>query len=225
MEEKDFSKFPSARAQGEGNPDGSFPHHPEEPKEEYYIWYTYGVEEGPYDFEKIKNLISEGRLREEDKIWLNRLGEWKSANEISELKKLFEGRKSGSLQINNLGKIKKKLLLIEDDDSLREILADVLQEKGYLVVNAGDGLEGLRKVYVELPDLVILDIVLPQLNGLEVCKRLKKDEKMKNMPVIFLTAKDQVTDKLLGIESGGEIYLTKPFDMEELVTKVKTLLK
>ncbi len=220
MEEKD---------PGKSNPDGSFPHHPEEPKEElkeeYYIWYVYGVEEGPYDFGKIRNLISEGKLREEDKIWLNRFGEWKSASEISEFSELFKARKAESLQTSNPKNTKKKILLIEDDDSLRGILSDILQEKGYLVVNAGDGPEGIRKVYVELPDLVVLDVMLPQLSGLEVCKRLKKDEKMKNMPIIFLTARDQVTDKLLGIESGGEIYLTKPFDMDELVAKVETLLK
>lgn len=194
-------------------------------EEEYYVWYTYGLEEGPYDFEKIRNLIFEGRLREEDKIWLNRLGEWKKANEINELKKLFEERKTEKISPSKEGEKKKKILLIEDDHSLTEILADVLGEKGYLMFTANDGLEGLRKAYVELPDLVILDIMLPQLNGLEVCKRLKKDEKMKNVPIIFLTAKDQITDKLLGIESGGEIYLTKPFEMDELLSKVETLLK
>jgi len=208
MEEKDFGKLD-----------------PEELKEEYYVWYTYGVEEGPYDFEKIRNLIFEGRLREEDKIWLNRLGEWKEANEINELKKLFVERKAESPKMKKGEKIKKKILLIEDDHSLSEVLAEILVERGYLVVTANNGLEGLRKAYVESPDLVILDIMLPQLNGLEVCKRLKKDETMKNIPVIFLTARDQVTDKLLGIESGGEIYLTKPFEIEELTEKIKTLLK
>jgi len=208
MEEKDFGKLD-----------------PEELKEEYYVWYTYGVEEGPYDFEKIRNLIFEGRLREEDKIWLNRLGEWKEANEINELKKLFVERKAESPKMKKGEKIKKKILLIEDDHSLSEVLAEILVERGYLVVTANNGLEGLRKAYVESPDLVILDIMLPQLDGLEVCKRLKKDETMKNIPVIFLTARDQVTDKLLGIESGGEIYLTKPFEIEELTEKIKTLLK
>ena len=208
MEEKDFRKL-----------------NLKELKEEYYIWYTYGVEEGPYDFEKIKNLIFEGSLREKDKIWLDRLGEWKEANEIDELKGLFEKRKLETLGISKREKIRKKILLVEDDHSLSEILSEVLGEKGYTPLTAHDGLEGLRKASVELPDLVILDIMLPQLNGLEVCKRLKKDEKMKNIPLIFLTAKDEITDKLLGMESGGEIYLTKPFDLEELLLKIETLLK
>lgn len=194
----------------------------EEKKEEYYVWYNYGIEEGPYDFEKISNLISEGRLREEDKIWLDRFGEWKEANKIEELVPLFEGRKK---KIVPPEKRKKKILVIEDDESLREILSDVLEAKGYSVVTSKDGLEGLRKAYVELPDLVILDIMLPELSGLEVCKRLKKDTQMKNIPIIYLTAKDQVTDKLLGLESGAEIYLTKPFDVDVLLTKIETLLK
>lgn len=193
----------------------------EEKKEEYYVWYDYGIEEGPYDFEKVSNLISEGRLREEDKIWLDRFGEWKEANKIEELVPLFEGRKK---KIVSPEKMKKKILVIEDDESLREILSDVLEAKEYTVVTSKDGLEGLRKTYVELPDLVILDIILPGLSGLEVCKRLKKDTRMKNIPIIYLTARDQVTDKLLGLESGGEIYLTKPFDIDVLVEKIQSLL-
>jgi len=194
----------------------------EEKKEEYYVWYIYGIEEGPYDFEKISNLIGEGRLREEDKVWLDRFGEWKEANKIEELVPLFEGRKK---KIVSPEKRKKKILVIEDDGNLRETLSDVLETEGYSVVTSKDGLEGLRKTYVELPDLVILDIILPELSGLEVCKRLKKDTQMKDIPIIYLTAKDQVTDKLLGLESGAEIYLTKPFDMDELLKKIDTLLK
>lgn len=193
----------------------------ERKEEEYYIWYNYGVEEGPYNSEKVKNLILEGRLREEDKIWLDRLGEWKRADEIDELVSLFEERKARTERVK---KVKKKILVIEDDVSLKEILEDVLAEKGYDVVSAKDGMEGLRKVYVELPDLVILDIMIPQLYGLEVCKRLKKDPTTCGVPIIFLTAKDQVMDKLLGIESGAEIYLTKPFDMDVLLAKIKSLI-
>lgn len=199
-------------------------------KEEYYVWYNYGIEEGPYDFEKIKQFILEGRLREEDKIWLNRLSEWKPIDQIDELKELLLERKTKGQAREVTSELaeekkKKKVLLIEDEYSLSEILAEVMNEKGYNTVVAYNGLEGLRKAYVELPDLIILDVMLPQLNGLEVCRRLKKDERMKSTPVIFLTAKDQVTDKLLGIESGGEVYLTKPFDMDELLAKIETLLK
>jgi len=194
----------------------------EEKKEEYYVWYIYGIEEGPYDFEKISNLIGEGRLREEDKVWLDRFGEWKEANKIEELVPLFEGRKK---KIVSPEKRKKKILVIEDDGNLRETLSDVLETEGYSVVTSKDGLEGLRKTYVELPDLVILDIILPELSGLEVCKRLKKDTQMKDIPIIYLTAKDQVTDKLLGLESGAEIYLTKPFDMDVLLEKIQNLLR
>lgn len=197
-------------------------------KEEYYVWYNYGIEEGPYDFEQIKQFILEGRLREEDKIWLNRLSEWKPIEQIDELKELFAQRKTKGqareVTSEEEEKKKKKILLVEDEYGLSEILAEVMNEKGYNTVVAHNGLEGLRKAYVELPDLIILDVMLPQLNGLEVCRRLKKDERMKNTPVIFLTAKDQVTDKLLGIESGGEVYLTKPFDMDELLAKIKSLL-
>lgn len=194
-----------------------------EKKEEYYVWYDYGIEEGPYDFEKIKDLILEGRLREEDKIWADDLREWKKANEIERLKPVFEEKKTPGFRGEE--RKKKKILLTEDDGVLRHILSDMLEKRGYDVVIAKDGLEGLRKAFVELPDLIILDIILPCLSGLEVCKRLKKDTRMKDIPIIYLTAKDQVTDKLLGLESGGEIYLTKPFDIDVLLEKIQTLLK
>jgi DNA-binding response OmpR family regulator len=101
----------------------------------------------------------------------------------------------------------------------------VFTEKGYEAITAADGAEGLRMAFSELPDVIILDVTMPKLSGWEVCKRLKKDDATKNIPIIFLTAKDQVPDKLLGLELGGDRYLTKPFDLEQLEKAVEELLQ
>ena len=119
--------------------------------------------------------------------------------------------------------LKKKILVIEDEDTVRAGLLDNLAYEGYEVIASGDGLEGLSAFEVEYPDLVILDVMMPGLDGLEVCKRIR--EIRASTPIIMLTAKCSELDKVVGLEVGADDYLTKPFGMRELFARVKALLR
>ncbi|HPR17471.1 MAG TPA: response regulator [Candidatus Cloacimonadota bacterium] len=114
-------------------------------------------------------------------------------------------------------------ILIVDDEPINVMIADkILQKQGYLIVTAANGSEALEKVDGDTIDLILLDIMMPDMNGFEVCSRLQANDKTRNIPVIFLTA---VTDKesiVKGFEAGGEDYLTKPFNIPELLARVKT---
>ena len=101
-----------------------------------------------------------------------------------------------------------KILLIEDEDSIRESVAFLLEKEGFVVTQANDGLLGVETFEKEKADLILLDLMLPGLDGLEVCKRLRKTS---NVPIIMLTAKDTELDKVLGLELGADDYITKPF--------------
>ena len=118
---------------------------------------------------------------------------------------------------------KKKILVIEDEDTVRAGLLDNLAYEGYEVIASGDGLEGLSAFELEYPDLVILDVMMPGLDGLEVCKRIR--EIRASTPIIMLTAKCSEVDKVVGLEVGADDYLTKPFGMRELFARVKALLR
>lgn len=118
---------------------------------------------------------------------------------------------------------KKKILVIEDEDAVRAGLLDNLAYEGYEVIASVDGLEGLSAFELEYPDLVILDVMMPGLDGLEVCKRIR--EIRASTPIIMLTAKCSEVDKVVGLEVGADDYLTKPFGMRELFARVKALLR
>lgn len=120
---------------------------------------------------------------------------------------------------------KKKILVIDDTDLMIAVIRDILFEAGYEVVSAVNGMEGIRKVREEKPDLVILDIIMPGMNGFEVCKILRDDESNNLMPIIMLTAQDNEDDKLTGLELGADDYITKPFNKRELVSRVNNTLK
>jgi len=116
-----------------------------------------------------------------------------------------------------------KILIIEDDRILQQGLAETLQFHGYKTSSAGDGLAGLKIYGQHHPDLIVLDITLPGVDGYEICKQVRRqDEKT---PIIMLTARDRENDKLLGFELGADDYLTKPFSLKELVARVQALLK
>jgi DNA-binding response OmpR family regulator len=119
--------------------------------------------------------------------------------------------------------MKEKILIIEDEEDLVKGLKLNLAGEGYIVTWAYDGLEGIRKALEELPDLIILDIMLPKIDGLEVCRELRK-EKI-NIPIIMLTAKGGEVDKVVGLEIGADDYLTKPFSIRELLARVKAHLR
>jgi DNA-binding response OmpR family regulator len=100
-----------------------------------------------------------------------------------------------------------------------------LELEGYNVLVASNGEEGLNLARQEKPDLILLDLMLPKLDGYKVCRLLKFDERYKHIPILMLTAKTQEKDKILGKETGANEYITKPFDMDELMAKIKSYLK
>ena len=117
-----------------------------------------------------------------------------------------------------------KILVVDDDPDIFEIVETNLVGAGYRVVRAGDGAEGLRKVRSEQPDLVILDVLMPELTGWEVLAEIEADPATAGLPVIMLTCKSEDQDILRGLEEGAVEYLTKPFYPENLVASVKILL-
>jgi len=117
----------------------------------------------------------------------------------------------------------KKILIIEDEPGIILSLKDEFESEGYDVVTARDGEEGLKSVKKEKPDLIILDVMMPRMDGYEVCKMLRKDEDP--TPIIMLTVKDKEIDKVLGLELGADDYVTKPFSLRELTARVKALFR
>lgn len=118
----------------------------------------------------------------------------------------------------------KKILIIDDSDLMVKLTKDILGANGYDVVSASNGLEGIKMVASEKPSLVLLDIVMPGMNGFEVCKLLRKDESNNLTPIIMLTAQENEDDKLQGLELGADDYITKPFNPRELLSRVKNTL-
>ena len=119
---------------------------------------------------------------------------------------------------------KKKILLVDDEEDLRKMLKFRLEAVGYDVHEAVDGQDGLDKARSSWPDLVILDLMLPKIDGYKVCRMLKFDEKHKHKPIILFTAKAQEKDRMIGKEMGADAYITKPFEPEMLIGKIKELL-
>jgi DNA-binding response OmpR family regulator len=118
--------------------------------------------------------------------------------------------------------MKDKILVVEDELALRETLEYSLQRQGYEVLTAADGLTAIDLAKAEEPDLLLLDLMLPGLDGFEVCRILRQDM---NVPILMLTAKADEIDKVVGLEVGADDYLTKPFSMRELLARVKALLR
>jgi DNA-binding response OmpR family regulator len=114
------------------------------------------------------------------------------------------------------------ILLVDDEDSIQTLLTYPLERDGYRVVQARDGEEALRRFAEEAVDLVVLDIMLPRLDGLEVCKRLRSES---SVPIIMLTARGEELDKVLGLELGADDYITKPFSIREFRSRVRALLR
>lgn len=119
----------------------------------------------------------------------------------------------------------RRLLVVEDEEDLREAIAFDLELSGFEVLSARDGMEGLKIAREKKPDLLILDLLLPRMDGYRVCRTLKVEPKTEKIPVIMLTAKASSEDERLGKESGADLFMTKPFDPEILLKNVKSLLK
>jgi len=119
--------------------------------------------------------------------------------------------------------VSRKILLIDDDPHLRDVVVYALQREGYGVEAAEDGQQGLDRFERGGPfDLVVLDVLMPEVDGLEVCRRLRRTSKV---PIVFLSSRDEEIDKILGLELGGDDYVTKPFSVRELVARVKAVLR
>jgi len=121
--------------------------------------------------------------------------------------------------------IKEKILIIEDEKDIVKMLDYNLKKEGFRVVSSNNGEDGLRLASGERPDLILLDLMLPGIGGLEVCKAIKKDDKISSIPIIMLTAKTQETDKVVGLELGADDYITKPFSIKELIARIKAVIR
>src|SRR5215471_52094 len=116
-----------------------------------------------------------------------------------------------------------KILIVEDEPNMVAGLRDNFEFEGYTVITARDGVEGLQRALDESPDLVVLDVMMPRMSGLEVCKQLRA--KRGSIPIIMLTARGQEVDKVVGLELGADDYVTKPFSIRELLARVKSVLR
>src|ERR1700678_1743899 len=116
-----------------------------------------------------------------------------------------------------------KILVVEDEPKMVAGLRDNFEFEGYEVITAADGVEGLQRALGESPDLVVLDVMMPRMSGLEVCKQLRA--KRDSIPIIMLTARGQELDKVVGLELGADDYVTKPFSIRELLSRVKAVLR
>ena len=116
-----------------------------------------------------------------------------------------------------------RILIIEDERGLTDVLEYNLKREGYETVVAHDGQEGLRKAQTLLPDLILLDIMLPGMNGLDICRELRGGERTRNIPIILLTAKAEETDQVVGFSLGADDYVTKPFSIKILLQRIKAL--
>src|SRR3989339_229305 len=119
----------------------------------------------------------------------------------------------------------KKILIIDDEDHIVEMLALRLESLGYKVLASHDGMSGLEMARAELPDLILLDVMMPKMDGYTVCKLLKNDEAYKHIPIIMLSARSQGVDQTIGADCGADDYATKPFKHQELFEKINKHLK
>jgi DNA-binding response OmpR family regulator len=118
-----------------------------------------------------------------------------------------------------------KVLVIEDEETLVRNLADKLRGEGFAVSTAMDGEEGLQKVRDEHPDLIVLDIMLPRLDGLSLCRMVRRDPETSHIPIIMLTARGTEVDKIVGLESGADDYVVKPFALGEFLARVRAVMR
>ncbi len=115
-----------------------------------------------------------------------------------------------------------KILIIEDEEKIVKIVQAYLEREGYAVLAANNGRDGIEKAVAEIPDLIILDLMLPEISGWDVCRILRRDS---SVPIIMLTARGEDTDKIIGLELGADDYVTKPFNPKELVSRVRAVLR
>jgi len=121
--------------------------------------------------------------------------------------------------------VKETILIVEDEKDIVKMLDYNLKKEGFKILTAHDGEDALDEASTKHPDLILLDLMLPGIDGLEVCKELKSERKTASIPVIMLTAKSQESDKVVGLELGADDYVTKPFSPRELIARIKAILR
>src|ERR1700692_407210 len=119
----------------------------------------------------------------------------------------------------------RKILVVDDEAVLVETIAYNLEQAGYQVTTAADGASALEAAHRELPDLIVLDLMLPEMDGLEVCRQLRREDATASTPILMLTAKSDEIDKVVGLAVGADDYLTKPFGRRELLARVRARLR
>ena len=124
-----------------------------------------------------------------------------------------------------IDKDKKTILVVDDEKNIRDLLVFNLQNEGYNTLEAEDGIQAVDIALKEKPDLILLDVMLPKLDGKSVCKKLRYSLNMSNIPILMISAKDTETDKIVGLEIGADDYITKPFQIREVIARVKANLR
>ncbi len=146
-----------------------------------------------------------------------------SNNEMSKILGIPENEVA--LRIRNFSDTRSKVMIVDDDmDSLLPLKRS-LEQENYKVAEAYNGQDALKKAVAEIPDIILLDLMMPGMDGYEVCNRLKKETTLRNTQIIMLTAKGEVGDKVKGLELGADDYVTKPFNLNELKARIKTALR
>jgi len=130
-----------------------------------------------------------------------------------------------SERIENFSDTRSKILIVDDEIDTLLPLKKSLEVEDYLVLGASNGYEALELAKTNIPDLILLDIMMPGMDGYEVCVQLKKDPVTRNIPVIMLTAKDAVREKVKGLDIGADDYVTKPFNLNELKARIKSVMR
>ena len=120
---------------------------------------------------------------------------------------------------------KKKILVVDDEEHIRSFLSDLLEGEGYMVITASDTEIGYKKALKSQPDLIMLDLKMPQIGGVELCRLLRENIQTKSIPIIMLTVQSSETDKVIGLEIGADDCITKPFGAKELIARINSLLR
>jgi two-component system phosphate regulon response regulator PhoB len=128
-----------------------------------------------------------------------------------------------AMEVSPMPMAKPRILIIEDERGLTDVLTYNLQREGYETVVAHDGQEGLRKAQTNPPDLILLDLMLPGMDGLEVCRQLRASKQTSRVPILMLTAKGEETDQVVGFSVGADDYVTKPFSVKVLIQRIRAL--
>ncbi len=144
-------------------------------------------------------------------------------NEIAS--KLGIGKNDVRRRIEHLSDTRTKILVVDDEKDIADSVGISLESEGYNVVKANTGHDAIEKARLEIPDLILLDIMLPDMNGYEICNRLRKDPLTKLIPIIMLTGRGGLNDKIEGLDLGADDYITKPFNVRELKARVRTVLR